>query len=71
MAGHRAAILFNSKFTKGKKTVTVKGPKVTAKTITKLTGGKKYYVRIRTYKTVSKKNYYSAWSKMKSITVKK
>ena len=33
--------------------------------------GKKYYVRIRTYKTVSKVNYYSSWSAMKATNVKK
>ena len=38
---------------------------------TKLTGGKKYYVRIRTYKTVSKVNYYSSWSAAKATTVKR
>ena len=35
-----------------------------------LTSKKKYYVRIRTYKTVSGKKYYSTWSSVKSVTVK-
>lgn len=35
-----------------------------------LTSKKKYYVRIRTYKTVSGKKYYSTWSSIKSVTVK-
>ncbi|MDR3225936.1 MAG: putative Ig domain-containing protein [Clostridiales Family XIII bacterium] len=35
-------------------------------TIKKLTKGKKYQVQIRTYKTVSGKNYYSGWSKVKT-----
>lgn len=39
-------------------------------TIKKLKSGKKYYVRIRTYRTISGKKYYSKWSKVKSITVK-
>ena len=35
-----------------------------------LTSKKIYYVRIRTYKTVSGKKYYSTWSSVKSVTVK-
>lgn len=56
---------------KGLKSVTVKGTKTTTKSISKLTGKKKYYVRIRTYKTVSGKKLYSAWSKVKNIKIKK
>lgn len=48
-----------------------KGNKTTAKTISKLTKGKKHYVRVRTYKTVNKTNFYSGWSKSSSVTVKK
>ena len=69
--GYQIQYATDSKFTKNKKTVTVKGASVTSKTITKLTGGKKYYVRIRTYKTVSKVNYYSSWSAAKATTVKR
>lgn len=43
----------------------------TSKKIKGLKAGKKYYVRIRTYKTAFEKNYYSDWSSKKSITVKK
>jgi len=43
------------------KTLTVKGSKTTSKTVTGLKAGKKYYVRIRTYKVVNGKKYYSAW----------
>ena len=53
------------------KKVTVKKAKTVSATIKKLKAGKKYYVRIRTYKVVKKKNYYSAWSKAKTVTVKK
>ena len=60
----------SSKF-KSAKTVTVKGCKNTSTTIAKLAKNKKYYVRVRTYKTVSKTNYYSGWSNVKSITIKK
>ena len=51
-------------------TVTVKSNKTTVRTIKKLKSNKKYYVSIRTYKTVNGKKYYSTWSKAKSIKVK-
>ena len=54
---------------KSAKTVTVKGSSRST-VLKKLTRGKKYYIRIRTYKTVSKKNYYSTWSKTSSVKVK-
>ncbi len=46
--------------------------KPTAKGVifTNLTKGKTYYVRVRTYKTVSGVRYYSKWSKIKAIVVK-
>ncbi|MCD8189017.1 MAG: Ig-like domain-containing protein [Clostridiales bacterium] len=53
------------------KTVTVSSYKTVKKTISKLTKGKKYYVRVRAYKTVSGTKYYSAWSSTKSVTIKK
>jgi len=53
----------------GAKKVAVK--KTAVKTVLKkLTTGKTYYVRVRAYKTVSGKKYYSAWSKAKSAKVK-
>ena len=52
------------------KTVTVKSNKTTSKTIKKLKAKKSYYVQVRTYKTVSGKKYYSAWSKKKSVKTK-
>ena len=39
--------------------------------LTNLTKGYKYYVRIRTYKTVGGKNYYSSWSSAKYLKVTK
>ena len=54
----------------GAKYKTVKGYKYTSKKITKLKAKKKYYVQIRTYKTVSGKNYYSSWSRVKSVTTR-
>lgn len=55
---------------KSKKTVTVKGAKNANKTIKKLKSKKRYYVRVRAYKTYKGKNYYSKWSAVKSVKVK-
>lgn len=49
-------------------TKTVSGS--TYKTICQLQAGKKYYVRLRTYKTVGKEKYYSPWSSTKTIWVR-
>ncbi|MBR1752690.1 MAG: hypothetical protein IJ740_17790 [Ruminococcus sp.] len=52
------------------KTATVKGAKSTSKTISGLNSGKTYYVKIRTYKTVKGKKYYSGFTKVRTIKVK-
>lgn len=53
----------------GCKTVTLKSNKYTGSVRTGLKKNATYYVRIRTYKRVSGKTYYSAWSKVKSFKV--
>lgn len=58
----------NSKFT-SYKYVTVSN-KSLSKTVSKLTKGKKYYVQVRTYKTVSKTKYYGNWSATKTVRAK-
>ena len=55
---------------KNKKTVNFAKAKITKKTVKKLRSGKKYYVRVRTYKKIGKKYYYSAWSKVENVKVK-
>ena len=40
------------------------------KTITKLSSGKKYYVKVRAYKTINGKKYYGNYSAVKSVKVK-
>lgn len=59
-----------SKSFKSAKTKTVKSYKTTTAKVTKLKAKKKYYVRVRTYKTVGKTKYYSAWSSVKSAKTK-
>ena len=74
--GYEVQYSTSSKFTK-KTTHTVRIAKngTTSKKITGLKAKKKYYVRVRTYKTVriNKKStrIYSDWSKAKKITTKK
>lgn len=69
--GYQIQYSTDSKFKSGNKTVTVNKNSTTRKTISKLKAKKKYYVRIRTYKTVGKQKYYSDWSKSVKVTTKK
>ena len=70
ITGYQIMYATNKAFTKGKKTVTVKGYATTSKKIKKLKKKKTYYVKIRTYKKVGKITYYSAWSKVKTVKTK-
>ncbi len=71
--GYQIQYSTSSKFTNAK-TITVSKNKTTSKTISKLKAKKKYYVRVRTYKTVKvnekSTKIYSSWSKAKVITTK-
>ena len=44
--------------------------KTVKKTINKLVSGKKYYVRVRAYRTINGKKYYGNYSVVKSVKVK-
>ena len=68
--GYELQYATNSKFTSGKKTVKIKKNKTTSSTVKKLKSKKKYYVRIRTYKTVNGKKYCSGWSKVLNVKTK-
>lgn len=68
--GYQIQYSISSKF-KSAKTATVSKNRTISKTISKLKAKKKYYVRIRTYKTVNGKKIYSSWSKVKTVTTKK
>ena len=67
--GYQIQYATSSKFSSAK-TVTIAKNSTVSKKVTKLTAKKKYYVRVRTYRTVSGKKYYSGWSKTKSVTTK-
>ncbi len=61
----------SKKFTKKTtKTATVKKASATKTTVKKLSKGKKYYVRVRAYKTVSGKKIFGNWSSVKNVKVK-
>ena len=68
--GYQIQVATDKKFKKNKKTATVKKQKATKVTVKKLKAKKKYYVRIRTYKTVNGKKVYSSWSKVKTVKTK-
>lgn len=59
-----------SKDGKYKKVKTIKNSKTVSYKDKKVTSGKKYYYKVRTYKTVSGKKVYSNYSSVKSIKVK-
>ena len=68
--GYEIQYATNSKFTRAKK-VTITNNKTDKTTVSKLSGKKKYYVRVRSYTTVNGTKYYGAWSASKSVTTKK
>ena len=69
--GYQVLLSTNKKFKKNKKTVNISKAKTVKKTVKKLKKGKKYYVKIRAYKTIDKKKVYGAWSSVRSVKVKK
>ena len=71
ITGYQIQYSTNSKFKKNKKSIKIKKAKTTSKKISNLKESKKYYFRIRTYKSSNKKTRYSKWSKVKSIKTQK
>ncbi|MCI8648189.1 MAG: S8 family serine peptidase [Firmicutes bacterium] len=70
VSGYQVSIARDSKFTKGKKTGSVKGNKTVSKTFKKLPKGAVYYVKVRSYKTSGGKNLYGPYSKVKKVRIK-
>jgi hypothetical protein len=68
--GYEIVIATNNKFTKGKKTATVKSYKTVNKTFTKLSTKKVYYAKVRSYKTINGKKYYGAYSAVNKLKTK-
>lgn len=69
VTGYQIEYSLKKNFSNSKK-LTIKGASKTSKKISKLKAKKKYYVRVRAYKTYKGKKYYSKWSKKKTVTTK-
>lgn len=69
--GYQLKYSTSKKFTdKTTKSVTVKKQKSKKVTLKKLKKGKKYYVKLRAFKTVNGKKIYGSYSKVKSVKIK-
>ena len=68
--GYQIQYSQSSTFASGNKTALITKNTTVTKKVTGLTAKKKYYVRVRTYKTVGSTKYYSAWSKALAVTTK-
>ena len=68
--GYNIQYSTNSSFSNAK-TINITNYKTTSHTVTKLLSARKYYVRVRTYKTVGNTKYYSSWSAARTVTTKK
>ena len=70
VSGYEIQYSVNKNFRSGSKK-TVSRASTTKYTLTKLQKNKTYYVRIRTYKKSGAKKYYSSWSKVKAVRIRK
>ena len=70
VTGYQIQYSTDKNFKKGVTTITINKNSTLSRVISNLAKNKIYYVRIRSYKTVSKVNYYSSWS-VKSIRILK
>ena len=70
VSGYQLQLATNKKFTKNKKTVTVKSAKIVSRTVKKLKNSTNYYVRVRTYRNFNGTKLYSKWSAVKSKKTK-
>jgi len=68
--GYQLQYSTSSSFSSGVKTVKITSASTLKKVVSGLTKGKTYYFRVRSYKTVSGKTYYSSWSVKKSVKAK-
>lgn len=69
VTGYQLQYATNAKFTKAT-TKTIKGAAKYSLKVANLKAGTKYFVRVRTYKTIGGKNYYSTWSAAKAVKTK-
>lgn len=71
VTGYEVEAAPNKKFKTGVIRTTIAKYKTTSATLKKLTGGKTYYVRVRSFKKSAGGIVYSNWSTVKSIKIKK
>ena len=69
--GYEIQYCLKSNFASGRKTVTISKSSTITTTIKNLLKGKIYYVRVRTFKKVGGKKYYSAWSVIRKLKISK
>ena len=70
ISGYQIYVATDSAFTKNVKKVYAEKYSTVSKKITGLKGNTKYYVKMRTYKTVAGVKYYSPWCTVKTVTTK-
>lgn len=70
-SGYQIQFATNSKFTKNSNKELIEDNKKTSNKFKELKAKKKYFVRIRTYKTVKGKKFYSSWSETLKVKTKK
>lgn len=68
--GYQIQYAGNSRFTKGKQNIHVKKKTIVSKKISKLKRKKRYYFRIRSYKTIDGKKCYGPWSRPAKVKCK-
>lgn len=68
--GYEIYICQRKDFSKGYKKIMVENPTTISKTITGLTAGKTYYVRVRAYKMKNSKSYQGIFSEILTVKVK-
>lgn len=70
VTGYEIQYSTGNKFASSKtKTITVKNKTTVSKTVSRLHKGNTYFVRIRGYRTISGKKYYSDWGTSKKIAI--
>ncbi|MDO5156448.1 MAG: fibronectin type III domain-containing protein [Eubacteriales bacterium] len=71
VSGYEIQYATSSDFESGAKTMKVTSAKTISKNVKGLKAKTKYYVRIRTFKSIGSTKYYSEWSEKKSVVTKK
>ena len=68
--GYQLQACTNKSFSSSVRKYTVQDGRTSSQELTGLASGKKYYVRIRSFKKVGRSNWYSEWSAARQVSVK-